>query len=60
MKKDGTKNFYRTDLEDMEENPSKKAMEIGRRQPYYLEVIRKEKKKGMVQNERGYEVSSEI
>lgn len=38
MKKDGTRNFYDTELKEMAESPSKKAMEIGRRPPYYLQA----------------------
>ena len=38
MRKEGTRNFYDTELKDMAENPSEKAMEIGKRPPYYLQA----------------------
>lgn len=50
MKKDGTRNFYRTELEMMEERPSKKAMEIGKRPPYYLQANKAEKQKAGTEN----------
>ena len=36
MRKRSTQNFYENELKMMEERPSKKAMEIGKRPPYYL------------------------
>lgn len=38
-----TQNFYDNELKAMAKNPSKKAMEIGKRPPYYLEAIKREK-----------------
>ena len=36
MRKRSTQNFYENELKMMEERPSKKAIEIGKRPPYYL------------------------
>lgn len=38
--KDGTKNLSSMDLDKMQQNPSKRAMDIGSRLPYHLQYIR--------------------
>ena len=38
-----TQNFYDNELKAMAENPSKKANEIGKRPPYYLQYLREGK-----------------
>ena len=38
-----TQNFYDSELKAMEENPSKKANEIGKRTPYFLQYLREGK-----------------
>jgi hypothetical protein len=50
MRKRSTQNFYENELKMMEERPSKKAMEIGRRPPYYLQANKVEKQKAGTEN----------
>ena len=47
--KSGTQNFYDGELKKMEEMPNEKAMEIGRRPPYYLQVKKNDKGKKLKQ-----------
>lgn len=47
--KSGTQNFYDGELKKMEEMPNEKAMEIGRRPPYYLQVKKNYKGKKIKQ-----------
>ena len=56
MKKDGTRNFYDTELKQMAEHPSERAMEIGRRPPYYLQ----DKKEKENRDGRDYRVSKRL
>ena len=50
MRKRSTQNFYENELKMMEERPSKKAMEIGKRPPYYLQANKAEKQKAGTEN----------
>lgn len=45
-KRPGTFNFSEADLHMMEKHPSERAMEYGKRKPFYLEYIREQKEKG--------------
>lgn len=38
--KDGNKNLSSMDLDKMQQNPSKRVMDIGSRLPYHLQYIR--------------------
>ncbi len=38
--KNGTQNFYESDLHTMEVNPNVRAKEIGNRLPYHLQYVK--------------------